>query len=226
MRLYRDLVYFFFPHCCEVCGRLLLGGEEIMCSYCYLDLPRTNFHKRGDNPVEQLFWGRVEIRHATSFFFFNKGSEYQQLLHKLKYKGYGQIGEYLGRIFASEIRETVFAGADCIIPVPLHPRKKRKRGYNQSEKIGHGMGEVLGIPQLIDVLIRSENTDSQTRRGRFERYLNMKGRFIVRDKSVIEGKVVILLDDVVTTGSTVEACAQVLLDAGCEAVLLATVAVA
>ncbi len=226
MRLLKDIEFFFFPPLCEVCGRLLSIGEKIMCSYCYLGLPRTNFHLDPDNPVAKLFWGRVNIEKATSWFYFNKGSDYQPLLHKLKYHGFGELGVYLGKSFASEIMNTAFAGADLMIPVPLHPRKQRKRGYNQSQKIAQGMQQILDIPLETRILIRSTFTDTQTSRSRFDRFLNMQDKFSIAESEKIKDKKILLIDDVVTTGSTLEACAQLLMDGGCGSVMVATIAVA
>lgn len=226
MRILNDILFFLFPDQCEVCGRLLSGGEKILCSHCLLGLPRTNFQWEEDNPVSQLFWGRVNISHATSWFFFSKGSDYQHLMHHLKYRGRGDIGIYLGKLFAAELMNTEFASADTLVPVPLHPRKQRKRGYNQSMKICHGMTEVLKIPVIENNLIRCSNTDTQTRRNRFDRYLNMKDKFEVRDPSEFDDKKILLIDDVVTTGSTLEACTESLLQAGSREVLVATLAVA
>lgn len=226
MKWLKDIEFFFFPPCCEVCGRLLNEGEKIMCSYCYLGLPRTNFHLDPDNPVAKLFWGRVNIEKATSWYYFNKGSDYQGLLHKLKYQGFGEMGVYLGKSFASEIRNTAFARADLMIPVPLHSRKQRKRGYNQSQKIALGMQQIFDIPLETHILTRSTFTDTQTRRSRFDRFLNMQDKFNINNHEKIKAKKILLIDDVVTTGSTLEACAQLLLDEGCGSVLVATVAVA
>lgn len=197
-----------------------------MCSFCYLGMPRTNFHLDPNNPVAKLFWGRVNIENATSWFYFNKGSDYQSLLHKLKYQGFGEMGLYLGKSFASEIVNTEFANTDLMIPVPLHPRKQRKRGYNQSQKIAQGMQQILNIPLETQALIRSKFTDTQTRRNRFDRFLNMQDKFSITDSEKIKDQKILLIDDVVTTGSTLEACAQLLLDEGCAGVLAATIAVA
>lgn len=226
MRILKDIMFFVFPECCEVCGRLLSGGEKIICSPCLLGLPRTNFHMETDNPVAKLFWGRVSIALATSWFYFNKGSDYRHLLHRLKYQGRADIGIYLGKLFASELIDSGFVKADMLIPVPLHPKKQRKRGYNQSIKISEGMRAVLNIPVNGTALIRSSDTDTQTRRNRFDRFLNMKDKFEVRNPDQIAGKTILLIDDVVTTGSTLEACTQVLLESGCKEVMVATLAVA
>lgn len=226
MRIVEDILYFLFPACCDVCGRALMEGERFLCSGCYLALPRTNFHREKDNAVEKLFWGRVKIERATSLFYFRKGSDFQPLLHKLKYEGRGEIGVYLGEVFAAEIMGSVIADVDLILPVPLHPKKKRKRGYNQSMKIAEGMSAVLDIPVERENLIRSVYTDTQTRRNRFERFLNMKDKFEVKDQEKIRSKRVLLVDDVVTTGSTIEACAGVLLESGVGGVVVGTIAVA
>jgi ComF family protein len=226
MRIVSDILFFLFPQQCEVCGRLLSDGEKILCSACLLGLPRTNFQWETENPVAQLFWGRVEIHRATSWFFFSKGSDYQHLLHHLKYQGRGDIGIYLGKVFASELINSEFSTADQLMPVPLHPTKQRKRGYNQSMKICEGMKGILNIPLNDCTLIRSSNTSTQTRRNRFDRYLNMKDRFEVLEPGCVLGKKILLIDDVVTTGSTLEACAEVLIQAGCSKVMAATLAVA
>jgi ComF family protein len=226
MKFLSNILDFLYPRQCEVCGRLLNDGEIMMCSWCMLGLPRTGFHLRADNPVAALFWGRVYIANAASWFHFNKGSSYQKLIHKLKYEGRKDIGLILGKFYAFELRETCFSGTDLIIPVPLHPRKERKRGYNQSELIASGISEVFNRPLLIGNLIRQAFTETQTKKSRFDRYLNMEGRFLVTDGTEVSGKHILLVDDVVTTGSTLETCAQVLLDAGCKSVSILTIAVA
>jgi ComF family protein len=226
MKLFDDIMYFLFPANCDVCGRILSDGEEVMCSYCYLGLPRTNFHKDENNAVAQLFWGRVKVERAASFFFFNKGSEYQKLLHKLKYQARGDIGVYLGKIYAAEIMDTEFTSVDLIVPVPLHPRKQRRRGYNQSMKIAEGISGLTKITIESDNLRRIEFTDTQTRRNRFDRFLNMQDKFVIINPEAFQGKRVLLVDDVVTTGATVEACVGVLLEAGGVGVYVVTVAMA
>jgi len=226
MKLFDDILYFLFPANCDVCGRILSDGEEVMCSYCYLGLPRTNYHRDENNAVARLFWGRVKVERAASFYFFNKGSEYQTLLHKLKYQGRGDIGVYLGKIYAAEIMDTGFTSVDYILPVPLHPGKQRKRGYNQSMKIAEGISEILKIPIEANNLQRLKFTDTQTRKNRFDRFLNMQDKFQVKDPEKLAGKKIMLVDDVVTTGATAEACVGVLLEAGCEGIFVLTLAVA
>jgi ComF family protein len=178
------------------------------------------------NPVAQLFWGRVRIIHATSFFFFFKGSIYQKLIHKLKYEGRMDIAYQLGRLFGAELKATFFSEADYVIAVPLHPQRQRKRGYNQSEVIAMGISDILQIKLVKGNLIRNKSTSTQTRKNRFERFLNMDGSFELREPNSLYGKKLILVDDVVTTGSTLEACAQVLLDSGCSDLGILTLGVA
>lgn len=226
MKILKEVLNFFFPFQCEVCGRLLGEQEKIICLYCFLELPRTNFHNSPENVVSQLFWGRVNISHSASWFYFTKGSPYQKLIHKLKYKGRKDIGFELGKVYGHELKGSPFVKADIIIPVPLHPSRLKKRGYNQSEFIGMGLAETLAIPIKADNLIRENSTESQTRKNRFERFLNMEGKFKVKDVNQVLGKSILLVDDVVTTGSTLEACATILLEAGCLEVNVLTLAVA
>ncbi len=224
--IFKPVLNFFYPRQCEVCGRLLTDGEKMLCMPCLLELPRTNFHLQADNQVAALFWGRVYIANAASYFYFYKGGRFQKLIHKLKYEGRRDIGRELGRYYGEELRNSVFASADLVIPVPLHRKKERKRGYNQSEMIAGGLCEVLKIPLVCGNLKRPDYTETQTKKSRFDRFMNMEGRFTVTDPLVIRGRHVLLVDDVVTTGSTLEACSGALLSAGCKAVSVLTIAVA
>ncbi len=226
MQLTDDFLQFFFPDLCVACGQILNKQEKVLCTQCLFHIPRTEFHKDFENPVSQLFWGRVKIEYAGSFFYFNKGSSYQSLIHKLKYKGRRDIGIELGKIFGAELRKSVFTMADMIIPVPLHPEKIKIRGYNQSEMIAKGLSLSLNLPVNTSALLRSESTETQTRKSRFERFRNMEKKFIVRSTADLEGKHIILADDVVTTGSTLEACAIAVLEIQGTKVSILTLAVA
>lgn len=136
-----------FPRCCVVCGRPLAKGEECICTVCNINLPRTNYHLRKDNPVERLFWGQIPLERATSFFFYEKGSDFRLILHRLKYGGQKEIGAIMGRYMAAELLSShFFQGIDVIIPIPLHKKKQQIRGYNQSEWIARGITAVTGIP--------------------------------------------------------------------------------
>ncbi|NDV65681.1 ComF family protein [Bacteroides sp. 224] len=201
----------FFPPCCIVCNRPLSESEEYMCLKCNMGLPRTNYHLYKDNYVEKMFWGRIPIQRATAFFFYQKGSEYNQLLHQLKYKGYKEIGEAIGRVLATEIQSSgdFFHSIDVVIPIPLHSRKKKKRGYNQSEWIAKGISNITGIPMDTVSVVREKDTDTQTRKSRMARWENVEGIFRLIDPDGFQGKHVLLVDDVLTTGATMEACAEV-----------------
>jgi ComF family protein len=226
MEILNDLLQFFFPELCVACGQLLTSKEKVLCTSCFYHIPRTDFHKFSDNPVSQIFWGRVKIEYATSWFYYFKGSSYQSLIQKLKYKGRKDIGFEMGKAFAAEILSSVIPEVDFLIPVPLHPGKLSKRGYNQSEIIASGISIIFKKKVLTDVLIRTTFTDTQTRKSRFDRFINMEGKFVVRDGLPIQNKHILLIDDVVTTGSTIESCAQALLNVPEVKVSVATLAVA
>lgn len=198
----------FFPELCITCGDKLLNQEKFICLRCLHDIPRTRFYDQPENKVIQLFWGRVKTEYASSFFFYRKGSRYQKLIHHLKYKGLKELGYETGRLFGSELAESsTFPAVDLIVPVPLHPKKFKKRGYNQSEWIAMGIGNVLNIPVCGDNLRRLVFTSTQTRKTRFERWENVEGIFELFHPQLLANKHILLVDDVVTTGSTLEACA-------------------
>ncbi len=224
--IFNNLLDFLYPRTCEVCGRLLTEGEELLCTYCFMDLPRTGFHRYRDNPVAALFWGRARVEYASSFIYFEKGSRYQELFHRLKYQGRKDIGIELGRLFGRELGDSPFANSDIIVPVPLHPKKEKKRGYNQSEMIARGLGLSLKMDINSHDLIRAVDSGSQTRHGRYERFLNMEGIFQVREASSFMDLSLILVDDVVTTGSTLEACCVPLLNSGAREIMVLTLAMA
>ena len=220
------LLELFYPPLCVAFGRRLVTGERYLCLHCLEDLPRTRFHRDPENNVAQMFWGRVAVEHATAWLFFRKGSRYQRLVHYLKYKGMKEIGDEMGRLFGSELKGTPFEGAEWVVPLPLHPRRERRRGYNQSEWIARGMASVLGIPLSAGNLVRSRFTSTQTRKNRFERWQNVEGIFTVLHPEMFAGRHLLVVDDVVTTGATLEAAAGTLLAAGASKVSVATLACA
>jgi ComF family protein len=158
-----------------------------------------------------MFWGRIPVRNISSFIYFAKGSRYQHILHELKYNGQKNIGTEMGRMFGNELKDTGFSCADLILPVPLHHTRQRKRGYNQSELIARGMSDILHIPVLTSLIIRTMDTLSQTRKSRFERWENVHSVFRCNNPEAIRNKHVLLVDDVITTGATLEACADCIL---------------
>jgi ComF family protein len=207
-----DFISLLFPRLCYACGNHLLRNENLICTGCYVSIPRTNYHLQDENPVAQLFWGRCLIEKAAAFSFYARGSRIRNLIHKLKYTGIKEIGYELGRIYAVPLKASGFtAGIDMIIPVPLHPSKKRIRGFNQSECISTGISDVTGLPVDTDSLIRIVLSATQTNRSRYERWTNVEGIFRVADAGAIRGKHILLVDDVITTGSTIESCVNELL---------------
>lgn len=229
--LIKDWLYSFisllFLRCCVVCGRSLAKGEECICAMCNINLPRTNYHLQKDNQVEQLFWGKIPLERATSFFFYRKGSDFRQILHQLKYGGQKEIGAIMGRYMASELSASgFFEGIDVIIPVPLHKRKQRIRGYNQSEWIARGISAVTGIRVDTEVIVRRKHTDTQTRKSTFERWENVDGIFELHHAESLKGKHLLVVDDVLTTGATTVACASRLMEIEGVRISVLTLAVA
>jgi ComF family protein len=202
--LWDDFISLLFPRLCYACGNHLLRNENLICTECYVVIPRANYHKENTNPVAQLFWGRCMIEKAAAFSFYNKGSRIRNLIHNLKYRGIKEIGYELGRVYGLSLKSSGFTSdIDLIIPVPLHPAKKRIRGFNQSDVISTGIAEVTGLPVDTTSLVRTEVSATQTKRSRYERWTNVEGIFHVPDPKIIRGRHVLLVDDVITTGSTI-----------------------
>lgn len=216
-QIFSDFFRLFYPKVCAACGKDLVRNEEAICVSCLYKIPLSRFWHDVDNPVAQIFWGRVNIENACAYFLFAKGSKYRPLLHKLKYKGQREIGVELGLHFGQELNKSHFFGkVDFVVPVPLHPKKLRIRGYNQSEAIAEGLSKGLGAPLSTTHLLRTEFTDTQTRKTRVERIKNVANAFTVSNVQEIKGKHLLLVDDVITTGATLEACAMKLLEVeGC-----------
>lgn len=226
-RNFSDLIDLFFPKLCLTCGNRLLSHENYLCINCWHDLPVTNFHKKSDNKVAQLFWGRVPIENATSFFAYKKGSRYRELIYNIKYRGQKELGFETGKRFGLILlNATEYRKVDVVVPVPLHPRKLKKRGFNQSEWIASGIAEALEKPVSGNNLHRKVFTSTQTKKNRFERFKNVDGIFAIKSTDQFAGKHVLLVDDVVTTGSTLEACAVELLKLPETKVSIATLAFA
>ncbi len=205
--LWDDILSLLFPGLCYGCGNHLMRNEKLLCTECYILIPRTNYHLEPDNPVEQLFWGRCKVERAAAFSFYNRDSRIRRLIHNLKYKGVREIGSELGKIYGLALKKSDFLeGIDLIIPVPLHPSKERIRGFNQAEIISEGVSEASGIPIDTKTLERITLTATQTKRSRYERWINVDGIFHIDDRSSLKGKHVLLVDDVITTGSTIESC--------------------
>jgi ComF family protein len=222
-----DLFCLFFPNLCLGCGQPLTRGEETICTLCHFHLPKTWFHNDPDNPLNKVFWGRVQLEAVASYLYFQKGGTVQHLLHQLKYKDRPEIGFKLGKWYGSELKQAnIFRETELVVPVPLHPRKFRKRGYNQSEVFAEGLAEMMKIPKETRCLYRTLNSQTQTRKTRFDRWENVENIFAVNQPERIRGKHILLVDDVLTTGATLEASAMALLSVPGVRVSVATIAYA
>jgi len=220
-----DFISLIYPHLCLACGKTLYKHESSICTVCCYELPRTRYHLENDNPISRLFWGKVSIENATSFLLFRKGERVQRLIHQLKYRGKTEIGETLGSFFGQELEQASwFNRVDEIIPVPLHPSKKRKRGYNQSDFIAKGLADQSGKPWVQNVLYRKSANETQTKKNLYQRWQNVHSIFEVQTPATIRDKHLLLIDDVVTTGSTLEACAHAILQVPGTKVSIATLA--
>lgn len=206
-----SLLHLFFPHICAGCGSDLLNETSALCLKCIDALPETNFEWFPNNPVEKKFWGRLPLQGATAQYYFTGNSLMQQLMHQFKYRGNKELGLQLGRMMGQSIKRSGRFDADVLVPLPLYAARERKRGFNQSAVLCSGISESLGIPVLQNAVIRSQHTDTQTKKGRIERWQNMEGKFVPTDLNAVAGRHIMLVDDVVTTGATLEACGAELL---------------
>lgn len=207
-----DFLSLFYPDLCAGCNTSLMKNEYVICTNCIYQLPLTNFHKDPENKLSKQLWGRFQFQQASSFVFFRKGGHIQRIMHQLKYNNRPEAGLKMGELYGYQLASFKnWEIPDVIIPVPLHPARQRKRGYNQSEFIARGLSTVLEIPVILSQLVRTENTETQTKKSRFARYENLKTGFRYRGNYDLTGKHVLLVDDVVTTGATLEACSNSLL---------------
>ncbi len=203
------LLSLLFPQTCVVCGGRLAEGEKYLCIECNMKLPRTHDELHLDNYMARMLWGRVEIVHAGAFFFYSKNNNYKHLLHDLKYHNQKGIGICIGRLMASEIEPSgIFEGIDYMVPVPLHYKRYKKRGYNQSEWIAKGISQITNIPIDTTSVIRTVNTSTQTKKNAMERAENMKDVFQCIHPEALANKHILIIDDVFTTGATTASCAQ------------------
>lgn len=210
----RDSVaHLLFPHICSGCGNDMLDPESFLCLRCMDAMPETNFELHRNNPVEKKLWGRLVLQNATAQYYFTGESLMKRLMHQFKYKGDKELGLQLGKMMGESISRSGRFFVDALIPLPLFPAKEKKRGYNQATVLCQGIAESFGVPVLKDVITRSQHTDTQTRKKRIERWQNMEGKFVLANPSAIENKHLLLIDDVITTGATLEACGAELLKA-------------
>ena len=207
-----DLVNLFYPQHCMLCGYPLVKNEQFICLFCHCNIPKTNFHINKKNPAYDLFAGFKQINEVTAYLFFEKEGTTQQLIHALKYHGNNRLAAYLGRTAAYELKaEGMYASIDTLLPVPLHPKKEKQRGYNQSEWIAKGFASVYGCAIDSKQLRRLTNTQSQTLKSVYDRHVNVENIFEVTDPESLYGKHILLIDDVLTTGATLSSCIETLL---------------
>jgi len=221
----KDFVNLFFPNYCFGCNLSLVKGEDTLCTRCLLELPKTNYHLMDENPIKNKLIGRLPVKHAWAYLKFRKTGIVQHLLHQLKYNNHPEVGVKLGANYGQELVQCGYQNEfDVIIPVPLHPTRKRKRGYNQSEKFAEGLSNSLGIPWDKSISVRKLSTLTQTKKSKQERWENVESVFDIDAVEKIKSQRVLLVDDVITTGATLEACGQHLISHGCKELSIACIA--
>ncbi len=203
----------FFPHHCAGCGTDRLDKQTEICLRCLHRLPLTHFTAQPDNPIEKIFWGRTHVQAVTSLFFYSQDSTMQSLLHELKYRGNQALGIQLGSLLGTALKNTSRFPVDVLVPVPLHPSKEKSRGFNQATLICQGIAAVTGLPVCTTLLRRNAQRSTQTKKDRAARWENMQGIFEATPFNEVPYKNILLIDDVITTGATLEACGQALLEA-------------
>ena len=212
MNFLKDLFYLFYPSICSNCSEQLLQNENVICTFCRHDLPLTNFTSYTKNKVSAIFFGRVTIEKAYSLLLFRKEGITKNLIHDLKYRGNEGVGIFFGNWLGEILmKNKEFSTVDLIVPVPIHLKRKKIRGYNQVTKFGERLSTYLNIPFIEDVLVRQSSTKTQTLKARFERFNDLETKFLVTNTTQFKGKHLLIIDDVITTGATLEACAQALL---------------
>ncbi len=222
--MWQDFLQLVFPRLCVLCYEPLVKQENFLCMHCINNLPYTHYWKERDNPAAQLFWGRVQLEWVIPFLHYTKQGRVQKMIHQIKYHNRPEMAEYLGMLFGNVLRHTCLCDAHAIMAVPLHPLRLRQRGYNQSEKIARGIAGVMKLPLWNGIIERKTWQKSQTLKSRYERWENVKDAFELINPLAVEGKHIILVDDVLTTGSTLEACANCLINDGKARVSIATLA--
>jgi len=225
--MFKALFNLFFPKLCVGCKQPLLQPETILCVPCAHNLPLTQFHANQPEVLKNVFYGQVYFQNATALFYFHKKGISQQLIHQLKYKGNQRIGVYLGEWLASEIKNNPnYQQIDVVIPVPIHKNRMRQRGYNQVEKFGIEIANALDAEYIDTVLLKTTSTKTQVFKKRIARWDNSNEVFTMQNKTLIEGKHILLVDDIITTGATIESCANILLKAENVKISVATMAIA
>jgi ComF family protein len=225
--IFNAVTHLLYPHYCEGCGTDILVQENLLCNSCIGKLPATNFLDKPNNPIEKYFYGRLKIEKAGAAFYFNKGSLMQHVIFQMKYKGNTDAGFFLGTLLGNALKQSNrFNDIEAIVPLPLNKKKEAKRGYNQAALIAKGIEDVLNISVNCTDVIRTVNTLSQTNKNRLNRWKNMQEVFAVINTKQLEGKHILLVDDVITTGATLESCGNEILTIPNTKISIATVACA
>lgn len=225
--LAKDFYDLLFPTLCLGCSRSLEANEKLLCTHCRISLPETGQHREPyDQNLLNKFAGKVPIQFIASYMYFTKGGIVQKLIHNVKYKGQKEAAKEVASWYGYQLKteSELTQGIDMLIGVPLHKIRLHQRGYNQADWIAEGLSESLGVPARADIIVRRYFRDSQTRKNRMERWQNVKTAFDVINQEEVKGKYIVIVDDVLTTGATIEACAIELLKAGCKSVGVLTIA--
>ena len=229
LRGFRGIISLLYPECCHVCDKKLVEGENYICLDCLLKMPKTNYHLQPENGSADRFKGKIPYKKVASFLYYNKGGFSQKIMKPIKYKGNSGLGRYIGQLMAQNIQQTshFFEDIDLLIPIPLHHKRQKLRGFNQAEEIAKGIEKITAIPVCSDLVTRKKQTQTQTKKGRYARWLNTMDIFSTEKTSNFNYNHVLIIDDVLTTGATIEACAQSVLQSYPEIkISILTVAVA
>ena len=210
MNILPAILSLFYPECCYVCEQKLVEGEKYMCLSCLLKMPKTNYHLQPDNSAADRFKGKIPYEKVAAFLYYNKGGYCQNLIKSIKYKGNARLGHHFGLLMAQNLQQysAFFEDIDLLIPIPLHRKRLKLRGFNQAEEIAKGIGQTTHIPVCTDLVKKKTQTQTQTKKGRYARWLNTIDIFAAEKKDDFNYNHVLIIDDVLTTGATIEACAQ------------------
>lgn len=211
-KIFSNLLDLFYPPLCAVCNGRLTEKEQHLCLECLSQLPKTNQHLHPNNRLEEFFAGRIPFERIAAYTYFVKEGSVQKIIHELKYKNNPQIGYYIGQLCGEDLKSSDFiSNIDLLVPIPLHPKREKKRGYNQSMEICKGISEKTGIAVNNSALKRMVNNKSQTQNSQLNRWNNVENIFSLSDKQELQQKHILLIDDVITTGSTIESAIRTIL---------------